>query len=354
MKFNITFFSIVFFISFGLYAQKEQIKESQSLYDKGKEQEALAIIKKIEYLIVNASLGDKSDFYFLKGNIHKDLASKNIDAAENFTLASGAYQDVLLYENDSRQYKYAVKANIALKEMKSSFVDGARADYNAGKFVESAEKSYKVYLFDKKDTLNLFNAAGASFNGKDYLTAIKYYDELRKIKYSGKGTIFYATNKKTKTEDGFISLAARDASVHSGLYEKPRNESPKSRQIEITANMAYAFLERKDYQKAITYYEEGLNLNSKCVDCYINMAYSKLQLKNVLMDKMADLGNSPSEMVQYEKLNVEKDLILKSTIPYLKKALVIQPKNEEVTKFLLGIYRSLDMTAEYNSLKSSM
>ncbi len=354
MEKNFTLLLLLLFIGVGLHAQKDQIKEAQSLYDKGNLKESLAIVKKIDYMIVNASLEEKSDFYFLKGNIYKDLASKNIDAAENFALASGAYQDVLLYENDSRKYKYAFKANIALKEMKSTLVDGAMLDYKQGKFNESAEKSYKVYLFDKKDTLNLLNAAGAALTGKDFTSAIKYYDELRKINYTGKGVLFYATNKKTREESAFISLAARESNILAGLYEKPRNESPPSKQAEVTYSLAYAYLERNDYPKAQMYYDESIRLNPKCIDCYINMAYSKLQLKKVLMDEMANLGNSAKEMQEYDVLNAKKDELVKSTIPYLKKALVIEPKNEEVTKFLLGVYRSLDMTADYNTLKASL
>ena len=44
--------------------------------------------------------------------------------------------------------------NTSLKEIKSKLVNGSVDDYKAGRYKESAEKSYKVYLFDKKDTLN--------------------------------------------------------------------------------------------------------------------------------------------------------------------------------------------------------
>jgi hypothetical protein len=215
--------SVFLLITIGAFAQQDQIKDAQSLYDKGKSQEALAILNKTEYLILNASDENKSDFYFLKGNVLKDLAIKNIDAANNFTLASESYQDVVLYENESGKYKFSVKATLALKDMKSKLVNGAISDFNAGKFKESGEKSYKVYLFDKKDTLNLYNAAAASLTGKDFNSSIKYYGELKKINYSGKGVVFYATNIKTKTEDAFASMSARDANIKEGLYEKPRN-----------------------------------------------------------------------------------------------------------------------------------
>ena len=354
MKKNFKILLLLLSISIGAYAQKEEIKEAQSYYSKGKTQEALAILKKIEYLIINAPVEVKSDFYFTKGNVYKDLASKNVDAAANFALAVGAYQDVLLYENDSQIYKYAFKASLALKEMKSKLVDGAYNDFKAEKFKESADKSYEVYLFDKKDVRNLFNAASAAFAAKDYKSAIKYFEELKRLNYTGEVIIFYATNKKTKQEEAFISMSAREASIQEGLYEKPRNVNPPSKQEEILVSLAFSYMETNDYCSAEKYYEDALQVNQNCMTCYINMAYVKMQFRKELQDLMGTLGNSPAEMQQYDKLDAQKDDIVKSAIPYLKKALNIEPKNESAAKSLLGIYRSLNMTGEYNALKSSM
>lgn len=354
MKNKLKVLSLLLLINIGAFAQKEEIKEAQSLYSKGKIQESLTILKKIEYLIVNAPDEVKSDFYFTKGNVYKELATKNIDAVTNFALASSAYQDILLYENDSRNYKYAFKANLALKEMKSTLIDGAYGDYKAGKFKESAGKSYEVYLIDKKDTLNLLNAAAASLAGKDFINGIKYYDELRKINYTGKGIIYYATNKKTKAEEVFISKSARESNVQAGFYEKPRNVSPPSKKEEVLVSLAFCYMERSDYANACKYYESDLQINPNCMDCYINLAYVKMQLRKELVNQMDLLGNSAKEMKEYDKLNAQKNEIVKSAIPYLKKALTIEPQNTDVKKSLLGVYRTLDMTNEYNALKNSM
>ncbi|MBE8723825.1 tetratricopeptide repeat protein [Flavobacterium hungaricum] len=354
MKKNLKIITLLLFVNGAAFAQKEQIKEAQSLYDKGKSQESLVILNKTEYMILNATDEDKSDYYFLKGNVLKDLAVKNIDAANNFTLASQSYQDVFLYENESGKFKFTVKANAALKEMKSSLVNGAMADFNAGKFKESAEKSYKVYLFDKKDTLNLFNAASSSINAKDYDHAIQYYEALKKLNYSGKGVLYMATNKKTKEEDVFISPKARENAIQQGLYEKPRTESVPSKRLEVNSNLAYSYMEKKQYAKAETGYNYVLELDPNNTDAYINMAYLKLQMKKDLVEEISSLGTSAAEMQKYDKLNARKDDVTRSAIPYLKKALALEPKNADAAKTLLGVYRALDMTSEYNALKAGM
>lgn len=345
---------MVLLINVGVNAQKAQIKEAESVFSKGKSQDALGILKKTEYLITNATDEDKSDFYLLKGNVLKDLASKNIDAANNFSLASEAYQELIRAENESAKYKYTLEANTALKEMKSQLVNGAIADYKANKFKESSEKSYKVYLFDKKDTLNLFNAASASMTAKDYDAALKYYEELKKINYSGKRIIYYATNKKTKEEDAFVSAGARNSGILLALYDKPRDEFSPSKKFEINKNLAYIYLEKNDYEKSEICYNKVLELDPKYIDAYINLAFLKLESKKALVEQMSALGNTPKEMEQYDELKIKKDNMVKSAIPYLKKALDIDPKNQEVLKSLLGVYRSLDMTSEYNALKSTM
>ncbi|GAA6768589.1 hypothetical protein AAFH68_45450 [Flavobacterium sp. CGRL1] len=46
MKNNLIVLSIFLLVTVGAFAQKDQIKEAQSLYDKGKNEEALAVLKK--------------------------------------------------------------------------------------------------------------------------------------------------------------------------------------------------------------------------------------------------------------------------------------------------------------------
>lgn len=344
--------SIVLLINAGVFAQKDQIKAAQVEYQGGRYQDAYGVLKSSEYLIFNSTDEDKSEFYFLKGNVLRAMSEKNIDKVNNLASAFVAYQELIKAENESGKYKYTLQANVAIREMKFKLVNEAAVDFKSLKFNESAEKSYNVYLFDKKDTLNLFNAASTSMAIKNYDVAMKYYEELIKINYSGKGTFFYATNVKTKAEESFVSASVRDENIKTGGYEKPRNEVSASKKLEIHKNLAFIYLEKNDDVKSEKCYNKVLELDPNCIDAYINIAYVKLGSKKVIMDQMNSLGNSPAEMEQYDQLKVKKDEIVRSAIPYLKKALLIEPKNQDVAKSLLGVYRSLDMTAEYDELKT--
>ncbi|WP_278009249.1 hypothetical protein [Flavobacterium gyeonganense] len=50
MKNNIKILSFLLLVNVGVFAQKDQIKEAQSFYDKGKIEESLTILKKLNIL----------------------------------------------------------------------------------------------------------------------------------------------------------------------------------------------------------------------------------------------------------------------------------------------------------------
>ena len=122
---------------------------------------------------------------------------------------------------------------------------------------------------------------------------------------------------------------------------------------EVLTNLAFSYLERNDFANAEKNYQDALQVNPNCINCCINIVFVKMELKKRLLDQMNALGNTPQEVKQYDELNAKKDEIVKSAIPFLKKALLIEPSNEEAKKSLLGIYKALEMTNEYNTLKNS-
>jgi hypothetical protein len=60
---------------------------------------------KSEYLIINATYDDKSEFYKL-AEIYKSIADKNIDPGANLTAAVAAYNQLMFEEDLGQQYKY--------------------------------------------------------------------------------------------------------------------------------------------------------------------------------------------------------------------------------------------------------
>ena len=115
---------------------------------------------------------------------------------------------------------------------------------------DSAKKLYDAYLLDKKDTINLYYAASTYVNAKEYDTALKLYDELKTINYSGKGTNYYAVNKMNSGEDFFTTAQERDRMVKMGTHEKPRTEVVSSKRGEIYKNIALILVQNGKTEEA--------------------------------------------------------------------------------------------------------
>jgi tetratricopeptide (TPR) repeat protein len=407
-------------ISVATFAQKDQIKAAEKALKAGKSQEAVTILTEAESLMANATDSEKAQFFYVKGNSLLDLANKNIEANANFSLAAKAYQDLIAAEKTSGKVKFSTQAATSITEIKYKLINGAIADSKAEKHADGAKKLYDAYLLDKKDTINLYYAASTYVNANDYDVALKLYDDLKTLNYSGKGTSYFAVNKLTTQEDFFNTLQERDRMVKLGTHEKPRTEAIPSKRGEIYKNIALIlvqkgkteeakkavsdarlanpedtslilteanlYLETKDfdtYKKLVAqvleknpndadlvfnlgvlsanakntvdaekYYKRVIEINPQYTNAYINLAAMKLENEKVIIDEMNKLGTSTNDMKRYDELKKKRENLFKATIPFLEKAVELDPKNVDVNKTLLGVYSALEMTAEYKALKA--
>jgi tetratricopeptide (TPR) repeat protein len=409
-------------ISVASFAQKDEIKAAEKAIKKGNSQEAATILKGAESLMSNASDDEKAQFFFVKGNAYLDLANKKVDTDKNLDAAADAYLSLVDAEKASGKTKYSSEAAKSIIEIKYKLINSAIADSKSDKHSESAKKLHDAYLLDKKDTLNLYYAASTYVNAKEYDKALKTYQELKKMNYSGKGTNYLAVNKLTGEEDLFTTVAERDRMVKMGTHEKPSTEVIPSKRGEIYKNMALIlvdagkteeakkaieearatnpedtsliltqanlYLQTKDYEtykklinevlekspndadlvfnlgvlsanakdvaNAEKYYARTLEINPKYVNAYINMAALKLEAETAIIAQMNKLGNSDKDMKRYAVLKTERQNIFKSVIPYLEKAMEVDPKNVDVANTLLNVYSALEMTAQKKALEAKM
>lgn len=353
MKKNFTLIVMLSFVLIG-YAQKEQIKEAQLEFKNGNFQGALALLKKTQYLINNAVADDKSEFYKLRAEIYKGMADKKIDPAVNLSAAVAAYKELIEEEDRIETYKYSVKAREAIKLIKSEMQAGTSKDIEANNYSDVAKKMYAMYELDKKDTLNLYLSTSYFLKVKDVENALTNYKELNRINYTGRGMEYYATNKKNNVEEMYFTAAERDANVRAGNAEKPRNVMAVSKRPEILLNLGSLYRDKKDLAAAENCYKQLIAYDPNLIDGYIEMAYLSLDKKKVITEQMTVLGTSKEDMIAYDKLKIKSDDIVKGAIKYLEKANAIQANDKTVSELLLKLYRSMDLIAEYNALKSKI
>ena len=409
-------------ISVATFAQKDQIKAAEKALKAGKSDEAKTILLDAESVITNATEAEKAQYYFVKGNVMLDLANKSVDKDANLSLAAGAFQELIEVEKASGKSKYTAQATKSVMDIKYKLINEAIADSKSDKHEVAAKKLYDAYLLDKKDTINLYYAASTYVNSRNYDAALKNYDELKKLNYSGKGTNYFAVNKLTSQEDMYLTAAERDRMIKLGTHEKPRTEVIPSKRGEIYKNVALIlvqqgkskeaqqaiadartanpedtslalteanlYLEAKDYDTykklvadilvknpndadlvfnlgvisantknnvdAEKYYNRVIEINPAYTNAYINIAALKLENEKPIIDEMNKLGTSTNDMKRYDVLKKKREELFKSTIPFLKKAVELDPKNVDVAKTLMNVYSALEMTAEYKELKAKI
>ncbi|MFV8325932.1 tetratricopeptide repeat protein [Flavobacterium sp. ZS1P14] len=250
MKSKYVILASALLISVATFAQKDQIKAAEKALKGGNSQEAATILQGTESLIANATDAEKAQFFFIKGNALLDLANKNVETSTNLSLAAKAYQDLIAVEKASGKIKYSTQAAASITEIKFKLINAAIADSKIDKHADSAKKLYDAYLLDKKDTINLYYAASTYVNAKEYDTALKLYEELKNINYSGKGTSYFAVNKLTGEEDVYATAQDRDRMVKLGTHEKPRTEAVPSKRGEIYKNMALILVQNGKTEEA--------------------------------------------------------------------------------------------------------
>lgn len=422
MKSRYVIIASALFLSVMSFAQKNEIKAAEKALKAGKADEALTILNGAEYLTANAPDAEKAQFLFVKGNAYLDLSNKKVDTDKNLILAAKAYQDLIAAEKVFGKAKYSTQAATSIAQIKGQLVNGAIEDTKVNKDAEGAEKLYQAYLLEKKDTINLYYAASTYVNAKDYDKALKLYEELKVLNYSGKSTYYYAVNKVSGQEDFFNTAADRDRLVKMGTHEKPRTENVPSKRGEIYKNVALIYVQQgkideakkavsdarktnpedsslllteanlyletkdmdtykkliseaveknpndvdlifnlgvisaqaKNYSEAEKFYNKVIELNPKYTNVYINMAAMKLEDEKDIIDAMNKLGTSPADTKKYNVLKKKREDLFRSTIPYLQKAVELDPSNSDVSKTLLNVYSALEMTAEYKALKAKM
>lgn len=237
-------------ISVATFAQKDQIKAAEKALKGGNAQEAVTILQGAESLISSAADAEKAQYFFVKGNAYLELANKKVEEGKNLSLAAKAYQDLLVAEKASGKSKYSSQATASILDIKGKLINSAIADTKAEKTIEGAGKLYDAYLLDKKDTINLYYAASTYVNGKDYATALKLYEELKTLNYSGKGTSYLAMNKLTGQEDLYNTAKERDMAVKLGTHEKPKTEAIPSKRGEIYKNIALILVDQGKVEEA--------------------------------------------------------------------------------------------------------
>ncbi|WP_378175801.1 tetratricopeptide repeat protein [Aquimarina sp. SS2-1] len=354
-----TKFIVAFFLTIGAigFSQKKAISAAKKALKSGNLEVANEALTSAEGQLEAADDKMKAQFYLIKGQVAAASKEKSLANTEK---AAMAYAKVLEIEKASGSNKYSGEADKGIQEIRQALVNEAVADQKAGNNTAAAEKLYLGYRTKKSDTSFLYFAASNAVNGKDYDTALKYYNELIDLGYKGIENKYTATNKETGEVDPFDSKELRDFSVKAGTHIKPEVTQTKSRQAEITKNIALIYITQGKDEEAIKAMEAAKKQNPNdpaLMQEEANMFYKLGNLTKYQELMQQIVANDPENPNLLYNLGVSASKLGDNdkAIEYYKKALEIKPDyaSAQINISSIIINKANSLNDEMNSLGGS-
>lgn len=314
MKINKMIIAGAVFMSMASYAQKDELKTLKKIYSKDTPSASdvsdyKAALSKLEPLATEE--GDKVSFNYYKavlpqlevaalGATPSPMQLQKLFTPQAISDMVAVSVATLDYEKKTNKKVFTDDINETFGAMKPILTNVAIQLGDVKKYNEASSVLYSLYQMDKKDQEKLYYAASYAVNGNNYDDALKYYIELKNLKYTGEGTLYYAYNKTNKKEENFPSKDLREKFIAAGTHEKPRDEKVTSKASEIYKNIALILVNKGRNDEAIQAYNDARKLNPDDTNMIINQANLYYKLNNTEM-----YSKLVNEALQKEPNNAE-------------------------------------------------
>lgn len=374
-----TILLVLLFAVSGVYAQKGKVTAALSYKDAGNLEKAVKTID--EAVDPNNPKAEGSinwaSAWEARGEIYQAIAHSNDEnvkslSSDPLTVAYESYMKALQLDDKNRIGKSVkVKLTLLVGELNNQAVTA----YNAEDYTKALKSFEQVMEIEKNpvykaddpnavDTALFYNAGLIAYNAKLYDKAIQYYKEAAKYKYNGAQTykyIAYAYFQKGDTigglnelQDGLKEYAGSGALLveiinvylNAGKVDDAMkylnmalSEDPKNASYHFAKGTLYEKLQNLDeaiacYEKAIEYKEDYFDAYYNLGAMYFNLGVKQIDVANAVPSNQPD---------KYEEEKNKADLQFKKSIPFLEKALEINPTDRGTMESLKTLYYRLKM-----------
>ncbi|HLS11294.1 MAG TPA: tetratricopeptide repeat protein [Flavobacteriaceae bacterium] len=283
-------------------AQKREIRKANRAMSSGNFTEALSELESAESQLDGAKEEDVAEFYFIK-------------AKALYTSAPGSLEtikEVVVNLNKAASLNAKPSTRSEIEEFKQqlveSLVTSAINDQNASKNISAADKLMEVYKLDESNFQQyLYYAASNYHNGDELDKALAGYSKLLDSGYTGVETQYYAVEKESGENQLFGDEAERSIMLKAGTHTDPTEVLTKDVRPQILQYMAYIYIQKEEYEKAIGVVNSALESDAENTD---------------LLRAKADVLYQLGEKEEYKKL--------------MKKITTLEPNNPELL-FNLGV-----------------
>jgi len=376
---KIALLTLALFLILSTSAQKKMVSTAQSALEKGELDKAWEAIQAAKD---NDETKALPKTWFVRGQIlqaiGKSTDSKYTALFENpIVEAYSCYQKAIDLDPKKRINK---EVDLQLIELSTIAINKAITEFNIKRFdkaldlfeLELSIETSPIYK-NKIDTPMIFNCGLAAFNSKQYDKAIDYFKKAAFYNYNGgsiyslignsyllkgdtanaiaiilKGNELYPNEISTLVDLINIYLRTGESQEALNFLNKAKEKEPNNASFSFAEGTLYEKMGQPD--KAVISYTNATEVDPNYYDAYYNLGviyYNKAVKEN-------DSATSENDNNKYQELIKKRDQELKTGLPYMEKAHLINPKADDAAKSLRSFYMQLLLNDKLNQLKQEM
>jgi len=228
------------------FSQKRELRDASKAIKSNSFVDAKSTLAQIEGIIANEAPEVQAEFYLYKGQAYLGAAGNK---EQDLITAADAFKKVIELEASGRA-KFNSEAETGMENLRIRLVNSAIEDQNAERYAEASKKLYTSYTISKKDTSDLYFAAGNALSAKDYDAALTYFEKLGELGYTGIQKEYTLVDKETGEISTFFDKKERDLMMLSGGYIQPSDRVSESRRGEVLRNIAFLYIDKDRIDEA--------------------------------------------------------------------------------------------------------
>ena len=314
--------------------------------------QAATSITQIKGKLINAAIADTQSNKVAEG-AKKLYDAYLLDQKDTINLyyAASTYVNAQDYDAALPLYEQLKKLNYSGKGTSYTAVNKICVNEDGFNTVNERDMAVKLGTHEKPKTETIPSKRGEVY--KNYALILLQKGRTEDAKKA------ISDARKTNPDDSSLIISeanlyleTKDYDTYKRLVGEALQKDPNNK--ELIFNLGVLSANAKNAVDAEKYYLRVIEIDPNYANAYLNLAALKLEAEKPIIDEMNKLGTSAKDMKRYDILKGQREAVFKSVIPYLKKANELDPKNQDVSKTLLGVYKALEMTAEAKALKATM
>ncbi|MBU2940145.1 tetratricopeptide repeat protein [Lacinutrix sp. C3R15] len=302
------------------FAQKKELKTVEKAVKNNDFSVAKSLLEQLDPMLSGMEDKYKDKYYFLKGQAF-------------YANGAGSDEDIdLAIENfDNVKDSYKVEIGEIKQNLINTLLTDSNEQYQSAQYLDAVKGFEKLYKLIPSDTTYLYYAASSAITGKDYDSAIKNYEKLLELGYTGIEKQYVATNVETGEVEAF-SKSQRDLFVKAGSHIKPSERVSESKTAEIVKNLAFIYLNNGESEKALAAVQEARKMDP--TDSNLILSEANLQYKNgnketykKLIEEAIQLDPENTDLIFNLGVVASENGEIEKAKEYYDKVISLEPKN---------------------------